>query len=230
MRIRKFFDFINENADSKFKEFFGKMNAKIKSDDSSLAKGITIGLEVPYKGALWISSIVESGADMSSSLYLMEIYDYDVNEFKKNPSSKNALSPKSLSKNGIGSGVAHYQKFWFDPEVLKKTGTREIKEEKEEVFVYPNSYDFIPELFVRIFNEIGPLHSGKIPYKIKDASDQVGVEFPEKFIQAYTSMISKANLSASEGYFKNARSFYTNGTLECIDSFNKSLLEINGKK
>lgn len=229
-RIRKFFDFINESAESKFKDFFGKLSNKIKTDSHDLAKEITIGIEVPNKGTLWISSIVESGVEMTSSLYLMEIYDYDVNEFKKNPPSKNFISKKSPSKNGIGSGVAHYQKFWFDPEVLKKKGVREITEEKEEVFVYPNSYDFIPEQFIRLFNEIGPLHAAKIPHKIKSAIDQAGEELPEKFIEAHTSMIKKAKSSASEGYFKGVRSLYNDETIKCINAFNKSLLEIYEKK
>jgi hypothetical protein len=231
-KIRKLFDFINESSDSKFKDFFGELSDKITADSHDLAKEISIRIEVPNKGALWISSVVESGVDMTSSLYLMEIYDYDVNEFKKSPPSKNFISKESPSKNGIGCGVAHYQKFWFDPEVLKKKGTREKKGEKEEVFVYPNSYDFIPEQFIRLFNEIGPLHSGKIPRKIKLILDRPEEsELPEKFIEAYTTMIEKTGMPANEGYFKDvSKKLYTSDTIKCIYEFNKSLIEIYKKE
>jgi hypothetical protein len=235
MRIRGFLDFINEGSENVLAGYFDKKRKEIIGSDDSLASEVSISLEVPSTGALWVMSIVESGVECSSSLYLMEIYDYDVNEFKKNPTSKGHIAKGSKNQDGIGCGIAHYQKYWFDPEVIKKTGSREIIKESEEVFVYKSTDDFIPELFVRLFNEIGVANSGKMPSRIKKAmrsSSTIKDKFPDRFISAYNDMIKKCDLPLDQGYFKSIRKdlFKTGITDKCIDSFNQALKLEHGEE
>ncbi len=228
MRIRGFLDFINEGLESALAGSFDKKKKEIIDSDDSLVTEVSISLEIPYSGGLWITSIVENGTECSSSLYWLEIYDYDVNEFKKNIASRGHIAKESKHQDGIGCGIAHYAKYWFDPEVIKKTRTREIIKESEEIFIYKSTDDFIPELFVRLFNEIGAANSGKMPSRIKKAlgaSKTIADKFPDRFISAYNDMIKKCNLPLDQGYFKAVRKdLYRRGTTDkCIEAFNQAL-------